>query len=338
MQTTNARLVQSLNAKIRAEAKQRKTTADNIRHQFAFALFFKQLFQDGNSNWLLLGGNALLIRTHGGRYTQDIDLARSTEWLSIEEIEQELHALLSTKAVTINDPAVRFSVLSVREGSDHDAYDYGSKTVNAKIQMTLSGIIFHSFSIDISAQRHIYNPVDKIALQPVLQHELLTDLPLIPIIPIENHLADKICALYELHGSTQTASTRYRDLADIVRIIQTCTFNAQKVATLLEHESKRRKITLPQRLHTPSTEWHTAYPRQCREYADYPRTLYNVDSAIQFAGEALNCILDRSRISGFWDPQALNWSMDSPERITLDKPTDDSLEQHRKPSHVTNLD
>ena len=68
-------LRKSINARIRSEAKRREVLSGEIRKQYVFSLFFKRLFAHDVDHWMLLGGNALVIRTGGGRFTQDIDLA-----------------------------------------------------------------------------------------------------------------------------------------------------------------------------------------------------------------------------------------------------------------------
>ena len=64
-------LRKSINARIRSEAKRRGALPNEIRKQYVFSLFFKRLFARDFGHWMLLGGNALLIRTGGGRFTQD---------------------------------------------------------------------------------------------------------------------------------------------------------------------------------------------------------------------------------------------------------------------------
>lgn len=70
------RLRQSLGAKLAKEATRRGVAADPVRKQYIFTIFLGRIFQNPEAPWVLLGGNALLIRTGGGRFTQDVDLAR----------------------------------------------------------------------------------------------------------------------------------------------------------------------------------------------------------------------------------------------------------------------
>lgn len=78
-----------------SEAKSRGVAADPIRKQYIFTIFLSRIFQDSDAPWVLLGGNALLIRTGGGRFTQDVDLARETPWTSTDDALSELRQLSS---------------------------------------------------------------------------------------------------------------------------------------------------------------------------------------------------------------------------------------------------
>ena len=55
-------LRKSINARIRSEAKRRGVLPEGICKQYVFSLFFKRLFAHDVDHWMLLGGNALLIR------------------------------------------------------------------------------------------------------------------------------------------------------------------------------------------------------------------------------------------------------------------------------------
>lgn len=89
------RLRASLGTKLANEAKKRGVAADPVRKQYIFTVFLSRIFQDHDAPWVLLGGNALLIRIGGGRFTQDVDLARETPWSSPEDALSELRKLAS---------------------------------------------------------------------------------------------------------------------------------------------------------------------------------------------------------------------------------------------------
>lgn len=292
----------SLNDRLRNEAAQRGVSETFVRKQYIFAVFFGRIFRDTDSGWLLLGGNALLIRTGGGRFTQDIDLARSSDWDSIEELQTDLRHLADRKA---ND-GFRFKVTSVADRSEPDQYGYGARTAKASVVSYLGAKVFEPFSIDISVRRHINGPVDHLQPRPVITDPALHDLPLVPTVPIENHLADKISALYEPHHSG--VSNRYRDLADIVRIVKDLEFSAACLDEVLEHETQRRRIRRPERLVSPGPSWEHKYPAAAKDFAEFPAEFHALEASLSYAGHALNEVLARERTTGTWDPIRQAWN------------------------------
>jgi hypothetical protein len=297
------RLRISLRAKLAAEARSRGVAADPIRKQYIFTIFLSRVFQNQNTPWVLLGGNALLIRTGGGRFTQDVDLARETPWPSREEALRELQQLSSRPHH--GDP-IEFDLYSVTSNQEADVYGYGAETAKIKARALLGGQDFEKFSIDLTIRRHLDGPVDQVRLRPIIEHETLRDLPTIPTTPIENHLADKICALYERYGQDKT-STRYRDLADIVRIVAEIPFSASRLATVVQREAGRRKIALPNRLQAPDREWNVNFPRAAAGFAEYARDYWDLAAALTFSSTCLDEILNGERTSGTWDPDLHSW-------------------------------
>ncbi|MDQ7880325.1 nucleotidyl transferase AbiEii/AbiGii toxin family protein [Microbacterium sp. QXD-8] len=302
-----AALARSLQARLNNEARRRGVTADVIRKQYVFTLFLSRLFDtDPQPPWVLLGGNALLIRTGGGRFTQDIDLARESEWESTEDVRAELQSLVNAGAD--RDPFT-FVVVSVEPHSEPDPYGYGAKTANAKVQASLGAQVFDTFTIDLTERRHLDVPVDQVPLRAVIEHDTLADLPSVPTTPLENHLADKVCAMYERHGrGGESPSTRYRDLADIVRILDAGPIDAARLKEVLARESGRRRATLPSRMEAPAEEWRVAFPRQARTFAEYPSRLYELDASLDETRPCLDPVLSGERMSGTWDHEERSWS------------------------------
>lgn len=300
--TTPVARRRSLNDRLRNEAARRGVSETFVRKQYIFAIFFGRIFRDTDHGWLLLGGNALLIRTGGGRFTQDIDLARDSDWGNIEDLETELRQLAGRKV----DDGFRFEVTSVTDRRQPDQYGYGSRTAKASVVSYLGTKVFESFSIDISVRRHVSGPVDHLQPQPVIADPALHDLPLVATTPVENHLADKISALYEPHHSG--VSTRYRDLADIVRIIRDLEFSAARLYELLEHEAQRRQIRRPERLVSPGPSWDDEYPKAAKDFAEFPAEFHALSSSLSYAGHALNEVLARERATGTWDPTRQEWN------------------------------
>lgn len=301
-----ANLARSLRSKLNNEARRRGVTADVIRKQYIFTVFLSRLFSTKpQPPWILLGGNALLIRTGTGRFTQDIDLARESEWKTTEDARAELQSLADASAD--RDP-FSFVIVSVEPHSDPDPYGYGAKTAKARVQALLGTQAFETFTIDLTERRHLDAPVDQVPLRAIIDHDTLADLPSVPTTPLENHLADKVCAMYERHGSAgDSPSTRYRDLADIVRILDAGPIDAARLKEVLDRESGRRRTTLPSRMEAPAEEWRTAFPRQARTFAEYPSKLYELEASLDETRPCLDPILSGERTSGTWDREKRTW-------------------------------
>lgn len=300
-----ARERRSRDAKIRNAARSQGTTAELIRKQVAFNLFFQRIFSQEDSRWTLLGGNALLIRTGYGRYTQDVDLSRDEQWEDLSHVQEELESLL---AEGDRPDDFSFTITKAIAHSEPDNYGYGTKTAKINVRIDFGGRPFDTFSIDITSRKHITSAVERIQLKPALEDEALSDLPEIPTVPAENHLADKICALYETHqGDKQRPSTRYRDLADMVRFVKDVPLDATRLAIALKHEQQRRKIQLPNQLHSPHPSWEIEYPKAARDFAQYPENLRPLDKALDYVGFCLNEILNTTRTTGRWNPERQQW-------------------------------
>jgi hypothetical protein len=286
------------------EAKNRGVAADPIRKQYIFTIFLSRIFQDHDAPWILLGGNALLIRTGGGRFTQDIDLARETPWTSPEAALAELRDLASRPHR--GDP-FEFELVSVTVQREADPYGYGAETAKVKARALLGRQVFETFSVDLTARRHLDTPVDQVPLKPVIDHETLQDLPSVPTTPIEHHLADKICALYERHGESRAVSNRYRDLADIVRIVAAIPFDAALLAKVLRREADRRQLSLPSKVQAPSEDWAAGFPQAAADFAEFPREFWDLNAALAFCGTCLDEILATQRTAGTWNPNHSSW-------------------------------
>jgi len=201
-----------------------------------------------------------------------------------------------------------FDLSSVELHREPDPFGYGAETGKVKARALLAGQEFERFSIDLTTRRHVDGAVDLVPLRPIIEHETLQGLPAVPTTPVENHLADKICALYERHGPDGAVpSTRHRDLADIVRIIKATSFDARRLAVVLEREAGRRRMVLPAAFQAPSVEWTSAFPRAAAGYAEYPRELWELKAALTFCGACLDEVLAGSRSSGSWDPDDQCW-------------------------------
>jgi len=128
------------------------------------------------------------------------------------------------------------------------------------------------------------------------------------VYPLVDHIADKVCALVELHPRADRAaqaSTRYRDLVDLVVIAHTQSPDGARLRRALTAEATRRGISLPHALSAPGAPgWAAGYARVARDVPGLAeRTL---DSAMVTAHRFLDPVLDGT-VTGAWQPDRLHW-------------------------------
>lgn len=296
-------LRRSLDAKLRAEARAQGANITHVRKQYVFTLPFKRLFHDADGSWALVGGNALLLRTGGGRFTDDVDLTYTQTWEDSEQLRTELTRLAS------HDLGDGFTFRFTRADNRRQPDDFGYGTTSAKVaaDALLAGKVFETFTLDIALKRHVQDPVDYVPARPVIEHPTLDDLPRVPVVHIESHLADKICAMYETHHGGKP-STRYRDLADIVRIVTNLPIDAARLTQTLEHEAGRRHLELPSQLISPHEQWQRAYPDAAKKFSEFPAEYQSLEASLARAARCLAPVLSREVLAGTWDPHARIWT------------------------------
>lgn len=129
------------------------------------------------------------------------------------------------------------------------------------------------------------------------------------VTPIETHLADKVCAMYERHpGKANEESTRLHDLVDIVTIVQTWPISAEVLCEKLRHESGRRHVSLPSAVTSPGPHWDENFAKKAPGYRGLPENLYSLDDALAHVGNCLDPVLGGVRESGQWDPRIGKWT------------------------------
>lgn len=84
-----------------------------------------------------------------------------------------------------------------------------SETAKITVTVWLGNRKFDTFFIDLTNLHRVPSRVDMVPLSPVINHDALTDLPRIPVVVVENHLAEKVGRCYlilELGGRTWNSS------------------------------------------------------------------------------------------------------------------------------------
>lgn len=268
----------------------------DLQRQFAYDRLLARVFSTEPEAWVLKGATALLARLHGAaRHTLDID-HRHRAGLDLAEA-----ALRAAASADLGDH-FRFTLEPGRRIAE------GRATLRVPVTAYLGATVFAHFHVDlVSGVLMTGEPDDVSPLVPV-------ELPGIMsvhyrVYPIVDHIADKVCALVELHpraGRPPQASTRHRDLADLAVIARTQPVDATALHTALASESDRRGMELPPALSAPEAPgWRTGYARVAKDVPDLAER--DLDAAMVTVKRFLDPILGGTA-TGTWRPDQQDWT------------------------------
>ncbi|MFK0223760.1 nucleotidyl transferase AbiEii/AbiGii toxin family protein [Streptomyces vinaceus] len=278
---------------------------DGGSHQFLMRGFFFQrltarVFTADPDGWLLKGGQALLVRYPGGaRLSKDIDLQRLTG-----TTEEALDALLMAAALDLRDH-MRFVPQAVRlQGTDGDG-------INQTFDVYIGLNKIDSIRVDLVTNKTVTAQPADFRLMPRPDVPWPTDWPRVRLYPVVDHLADKICAMYEWHNGS-IPSSRFRDLADILLIGQNEVVAAIDAHHALHAEAAYRRartsateLRLPTVFEMPAQTWRAGYGKAAKEVAGL-NGCATWDEAAPAADAFITPLLG-APFTGTWYPDKAEW-------------------------------
>ncbi|MGH4002465.1 MAG: nucleotidyl transferase AbiEii/AbiGii toxin family protein [Pseudonocardiaceae bacterium] len=289
---------QSLKSHIKTEAARRGQSADRLTRQFLYQQFLALVFSYPDKRWILKGGVSLMMRLPAARHSMDVDLVARTP-LDRDEAINALRQAIKPRS------RENLLVFTLSPGKDESE---GSQVVKLKVVVTFAGREYGTFSIDLALEPHLVaEEVEQITPTPIVDVPWLPELPVIDVYPIADHVADKVCAMYEIHPVARV-STRYRDLVDLALIVATYELDAAPIARSLRSEEKRRQWleALPGELEVPALAWRVGYRNAAAE-SPLPKELVRLEDALAYVGEFLNPLLDGTRTTGIWNQARGGW-------------------------------
>lgn len=284
----------ALEDRLKAEAKSRGRSLEELRRKFLFQRFLAMIFSAPDGQWVLKGGASLLMRLADARFSKDLDLLRLGK-LSPDQAIVELRELTAP-----------------REG-DHltfvieDGVHY--RTVNPVVEISVTAYIgakYGQFRIDLATDLHLLAAPERIRAQPVVDVPGLPTLPELVVYPLTDQVADKVCAMFELYGQSQSPSSRYRDLLDLALIVSTSELDGRQLSLAVASETRRRKVSMPAAMQSPGPNWpggYAAIARRSRIAIEF----HEMAAALHVVGACLNPIMSGDRTGGAWHPVG-GWS------------------------------
>lgn len=259
-----------------------------------------------HGGWVLKGGSNIYCRIPGARHTKDLDIYRQEEPTSAAGAAKDLVTIMDGHRAGPYTFHVHRSAKPQLTGTIES--ERATITVTHGINSQLL-----SFGVDISGDLHVIGSVEALTVNATYEvnTEILPQSFHVHSYPVPNQVADKVCAMFERHGTTPPgkASTRYHNLYDLALIAQELTLTAQELWKALDTQSKIRELLLPDQLRVPDERWITEYPKKARNFGGNHKELESLDEALRIAGLLLNPILspEEEILSRSWDYKHLRW-------------------------------
>lgn len=249
-----------------------------LRKRVVFEAFLRRLLIAAPGRWVLKGALALDFRLDTPtRPTKDIDLGRD------DDEDAAIQDILAAQELVLDD----FFTFAARRTSELDDTDEFT-AIRFHLTAQLGGRTFEQFLLDIGFIDSITYLPDTIRSAGLLAFAGIAPLSL-PAIPIEQHLAEKVHAYTGTYGKHRRASTRPKDLVDILLIERSTTITASSLRTALAHVfNQRQRHPLPDKLPQPPNNWTDPY----RQLAESVGIEPNLIAAYQRARAFLDPILE----------------------------------------------
>ena len=179
----------ALEMAVKASAKNSGIDTSRAITGFYFHRLLCRIFNDPQHSFVLKGGQSMLARTVDARATKDIDLLYKEQ--SLEHALSKLETLASTDL----DDHMRFMLQSADPIKVEDEYRSGLRIV---FQPMLGPKRLQPISVDLVVDKvpleraEFITPADRVNVEGIQVYDYL-------VYPVENSLADKLCALTERH-------------------------------------------------------------------------------------------------------------------------------------------
>lgn len=275
-------------------------TFPQLKREFVYQRFLARLWTPDIDPplWVLKGGVGLLARLPGARSSRDIDLLNLAA-----DVDAAVAEIRDAGQRNLGD-YLRFEVKRTTTMSVDDA-------LQVSIDAYLGVRVWESFTVDISLERHYVAELEQLTPLPVVDLAGLPPLPTYHLYPIADQVADKVSAMYEVHGAGYP-SNRYRDLVDLVLIINDQELDAATLIAALRarQQNARNHIELPTSMQVPGQGWATGYLETASTSPLSP-AMHNLDTAIAHVGDCLNPILSETLDRGGWNPAEHRWDLNA---------------------------
>ena len=283
----------ALDQRIRNEAATSGVPVMRLRKRVAFERFLARIVIVDPQRWVLKGAFALDLRLGlRTRTTKDIDLAGADD-------EQIATAdLIAAQAIDLHD---HFSFDVTRTPALDHAEAF--RAVRYSVTAELAGRRFEQFPVNVALSEQPTALPERLPIPNLLEFADIQPTEM-PVIALEQHIAEKVHAYTATYGPQQQQSTRVKDLIDLLLIADLATPHADRLRNSLDATFRNRaRQPLPSTLPAPPPSWTTPYARAAEEVG-LPTDL---DTAHIDAATFLNSVL-AGAATGRWNTTERRWT------------------------------
>lgn len=282
----------ALEQRLKNEAEASGAALIRLRKQVAFERFLARLAVSESGGWVLKGAFALELRLgFRTRMTKDIDLGRA------DDEEAATKHLNAATGVDLGD----FFSFEARRTPALDAAT-GFRAVRYTVRADLDGRLFEQFPTDVAfsesppIQAESFLTANALEFADVAARQL-------PVVPLEQHVAEKLHAYTGSYGQDARESTRVKDLVDLVLIAELADLDAERLGRALATTfEERARQPLPAAVPSPPPSWARPYAELAREVG----IAVEIETGHAAATRLLDPVL-RSEAGGRWGPETGRW-------------------------------
>jgi hypothetical protein len=283
---------QALEARLAAAHRAGGPSLARLRKEVVFDRLLARLVAVATDRWILKGALALDYRFRDrARTTRDVDLAMRGDQAAATA------DLFAAQALDLGD----FFSFAVERTGTAGPGDYGD-AVRYHVVAELAGRTFDTFVLDVG-----FDPPAGVEPDRLRGPDLLAFADIDPVriaaLPLAFAIAEKVHAYTRSYGDRGIASTRVKDLVDLVLIVGEAALDARQVREALDGTFDGRAThPLPPRLPRPPADWRVPYGRMCREIGLDP----DLGAGHDLAANLLDPVLGGTA-EGTWEPVIRSW-------------------------------
>jgi hypothetical protein len=284
---------QALEARLIGIGRETGRSPVRLRKEVAFDRILARLVATAPDRWLLKGALALDYRFGDrARTTRDIDLATAGD---------EAQATADLLAAQSLDLADFFAFAIERTGALDRLAD--AAAVRYHVVAEVAGRTFDEFVLDVG-----FDSPDGVEFARLRGPDLLAFAGIAPVelpaLPLEFQIAEKVHAYTRAYGDRSRASTRVKDLVDLVLIATEAEPAGALLRAAMESTFVRRAShPLPAALSRPPADWRVPYGQMARAIGLDP----DLEEGYTIAARMLDSVLSGSVHSATWDAAERRW-------------------------------